>query len=705
MAEKEDRKTKVIGNSDGGKGTKTTVRRTGRVSIGASQQSESAFADDAMLGDGFDADTAENARRRGFRHDENSFEDEVEDREEFSDDDPMEDSAHYDEDDGIDEDDHMSEGGSDHSDSDSDSEGSDSSEESASSANDSLEDSNGSETSEEAVFDEEMESNNEAEEDVGELDAEENEDNDEDTYQWDEEGNDDFFEGHGDIEEEAENGDIAGGGDIEEGWTRIEPGPVGRMMAPMFGGRGTLTTRPRNGGSMIEAAEAVLGNFLRAGEMEMEAIAEIENTLVRISSRGRGDSELPRIRLRAPADLPTPHRSRAANRNNGSAGAQNSDPVGLFPSVNQPNPPDNVFSSTNLGTRMNDINSMEYLYGGSPFGSDRIYYDLTQASNQDDQQNMNQTLSVPSTLDTDLFPGGPAASTHTRPQLILHPLLSPVNLPPSNALVSANMSQSSESGRVRLPNTADTGWSVNSRGTSMSWNLSSRGVSLTTFERPAISGAGRDLSNWTDDGQPLDNPAAEFSLAFQQTLGHTILHDPVSQRSSRNTSDNSAENSGTATCAAEETPNDIEQSAVLTGEVPVASLNTESSISSSALADEANMPVQMQQNDITNIGSDNNGVNATSSDTVGDSHPAENEETPDTDGALAMQNNDNALTTTEVCDETGDDNVEQPSTDVIENSDAGGLLNEGSDVLSEVNVAQSRQPENDEQQTAEANTA
>mmetsp|Transcript_14411 Transcript_14411/g.17071 ORF Transcript_14411/g.17071 Transcript_14411/m.17071 type:complete len:2242 (-) Transcript_14411:200-6925(-) len=715
MAEKEDRKAKTLGSGDGAKGVKITLKRAGRISIGPSQQSEGAFADDAMLGDGFDADTAESARRRGFRldaddDDGNSFDDEVEDSEEFNvhDDDAMEDSVNYDEDDDIDEEDNMSEGDSD------DSDASDSSEETASSVNDSLEDTNESESSEEVAFDEEMESSNgtDEDEDDGELDAdddeenneENDEDNDEDTYQWDEEGNDDFFEGHLDVEEEAaESGDISGVGDIEEGWTRIEPGPVGRMMAPMFGGRGTLTTRPRNGGSMIEAAEAVLGNFLRAGEIEMEAIAEIENTLVRISSRG-ADSELPRIRLRAVTDLPPSHRNRAANRTNRNLNTQNHDPVGLFPSVNQ-NPPENAFSSTNIGSRMNDINSMEYLYGGSPFGSDRIHYDLTNAGNQNDQQDINHTLTVPSTLDTDLFPGGPAASTHTRPQLILHPLLSAVNLPPSNALVSAIMRQSSESNRVRLPNTADTGWNLNTRGTSMSWNLSSRGVSLTTFERPATSGVGRDLSNWTDDGQPLDSPAAEFSLAFQQTLGHTILHDPVSQRSCRDTDDNDGDNSGRGLRGAdEEAQSTNEQSSDLRAENPEASLNAESSSSSSASAEEAIVPVQVQQNETSNVGSDNTADHVTSSLATGASLSSQSEQAADTGEALAVQNSDSTMTIMDTHNEEGNVNIERPSIDEeIEDSGTVAPSSEENITPSDTNIAQSSQSESDEQQTARAN--
>jgi len=541
MSKKEDVKAKGTGNGDIGKGTRP-MKKIERTSLSASQQSESTFADDAMIEDGFDADTAErnariHARRIGYEQmvDEMSEGDEdgssfaeAEEGEDFSDDEDEEmvDSENY-ENDNL-----MSAHDSQESD---ESDETESSESAVSSSADSLEDMNESEASQGTTFEEVNGDIYNDEENGGDFNAESN---DEDTYQWDEEGNDDFFEGHGEIEEEAaESGDISGGGDIEEGWTRIEP-TVGHMI---FGRSGNGSRRPR-GGFMIEAAEAVLGNILRSGELEMDTIAELEDTLgIRISNR-RTSSQQPRIRLRAVAEVPRTSRSRSTNPNNADISSRNYGPIGEFPSVSQQNPPEIGFSSANLISRTSEIYNMECLYGGPPLGTDRVYYGLYHTNSEGNRQDDNQTLSVPSTIDTELFPGGPAASTHTRTPQVLHPLLSGVNLPPFNSLLSTTISPENETGRVRLPtNTVDTSWNVSNRGTSMSWNVNSRGMSLTTFERSTAPGISRHFSNWTDDGQPLGSTAEEFSLAFQHTLGRTMLNDARSSPQFGSASNNSGE--------------------------------------------------------------------------------------------------------------------------------------------------------------------
>ena len=110
MSKKEDVKAKGTGNGDIGKGTRL-MKKVERTSLSASQQSESAFADDAMIEDGFDADTAErnariHARRIGYEQmvDEMSEGDEdgssfaeAEEGEDFSDDEDEEmvDSENY----------------------------------------------------------------------------------------------------------------------------------------------------------------------------------------------------------------------------------------------------------------------------------------------------------------------------------------------------------------------------------------------------------------------------------------------------------------------------------------------------------------------------------------------------------------------------------------------------------------------------------
>eukprot|EP00957_Ditylum_brightwellii_P110733 8444983-Ditylum_brightwellii.AAC.1 len=155
--------------------------------------------------------------------------------------------------------------------------------------------------------------------------------------------------------------------DIKEGWTRIDSSGLGGMLLGVRqrGPSDSNTHRQRAGGFIVDAAEAMIGNILRAGDIQLEALAEIEDTLgIRIMAH-RVDSEQRNSRL-------GPLGGTSIGTNNGSsngAGGGNLNStsrgsVGTLPAVFQHVPPDSGYTSTSTGGRCGEINSMEYLYGG-----------------------------------------------------------------------------------------------------------------------------------------------------------------------------------------------------------------------------------------------------------------------------------------------------------------------------------------------------
>uniref|UniRef100_A0A7S4S0Y2 HECT-type E3 ubiquitin transferase n=1 Tax=Ditylum brightwellii TaxID=49249 RepID=A0A7S4S0Y2_9STRA len=509
-------------------------------SIGPSQRSETSFADDAMLEDGFDAETAErnarqnarqNDRRRHLRQmiegaiemDDDDLTEELGVDEEFSVDSESSDEDNIDDEDD-DDGDSIALEDSDHSD-----------DEEEESESDDEEDSDDS--SSESDSEEEEESDDGMEEDESEVDDDDDEDEganveaEEEEFGWDGEEEDDFLEGNDD---ELNDDDNEGGGvesemDIEEGWTRIDSSGLGGMLLGVRqrGPSDSNTHRQRAGGFIVDAAEAMIGNILRAGDIQLEALAEIEDTLgIRIMAH-RVDSEQRNSRL-------GPLGGTSIGTNNGSsngAGGGNLNStsrgsVGTLPAVFQHVPPDSGYTSASTGGRWGEINSMEYSYGGPTIGAGSRNYDL--ADNQE-QETPRDFLRVPATVDTQLFPGGPAASTHSRTQQCLHSLLSGVELPPFNALV-LNLRPHSEQ------STADLGPSSSlAMGTTLISSSNgniirlNRGPGESIMEnqqnRSSATGSAIGLGSWTDDGQPLDSTTGEFSLAFERALGETIARN------------------------------------------------------------------------------------------------------------------------------------------------------------------------------------
>jgi hypothetical protein len=110
---------------------------------------------------------------------------------------------------------------------------------------------------------------------------------------WDEE-NDDFLEGPVQ-DERAEGGGAISQGEFEmdEGWTRIESNGFGGMFARRPGrapGGTNLSARASRG--FIDDAEAMIGTLLRNGDIDSNALSEIEGTLgIRIVNHGRDPQE------------------------------------------------------------------------------------------------------------------------------------------------------------------------------------------------------------------------------------------------------------------------------------------------------------------------------------------------------------------------------------------------------------------------------
>ena len=357
----------------------------------------------------------------------------------------------------------------------------------------------------------------ESDEDEEEDDAHAMEMDYEDSYahnfQVVDEDNDDFLDVDGEGDDESGNEDAE-----EEGWTNIDSVGLGGMLFSSRNGANPVG-RPRQGGLMIEAAASVLNNILRSGDIQMDAIAEIEESLgIRIPPPGRGfDGDNPRSRTRA---IPMPsaahtRRRNAENSNDADLSPSNQGPVGETPVIHQNNPPDNGFSSMGSLGRNGDINFMEYLFGGAVFGPSRIYYDLQFEEHglTEDVDRARRLLPVPSSVDIQLFPGGPTSCTHTQVVQSLHCLVAGVSLAPLNSLVSINMRVDDQTiPRSRRLNEAfGGGWTdviTHSRG------------NIIRLNRTPITSA-----NTNSEQVPHNLDASDFSLAFERTLNNFVVSE------------------------------------------------------------------------------------------------------------------------------------------------------------------------------------
>lgn len=465
MAEKEKAKAK-------------TDKETRRTTFGPSQRSESAFADDAMLEDGFDADTAMNARRNFLEEDdsmgENSSDSSVEDSmdEEELDEEELEvrlGGVDYSDDSEIDDSD-----GDDNSDDDDESDEED--------------------EDNESDEDEDMDDDTEDDDGIDEMDEEMFLDGREEEFTIDDES--DFFGGDAEDVSAMEGAGRANGADasdVMDGWTRIDAiggdatgaGGITQQLAGALGlGLGGNGNRQRQQGTggLLNAAEAMLGNILRAGEVGMDSLSEIEDTLgIRIAVRG--DERNGRGGVAGPNRIDT--------------SARNTFGV----TVRQSLPPDAGNTNSSAPRGFINTNPMEYIFGGPAIilGSQSYYVTADTGNDRRDR--------TPSAYDTQLFPGGLAASAHSRAQPRLHPLVRGLELPPLNSLAVIR----------RGSNAVDSGSSESIRANNL----------LVT--PPVMDGinvpSNIPLAGWTDDGLLPDSLTEEFISSVGQGLTTMFSRD------------------------------------------------------------------------------------------------------------------------------------------------------------------------------------
>lgn len=321
-------------------------------------------------------------------------------------------------------------------------------------------------------------------------------------------------------------------GDPDDGWTRVEGSSNIRSLL-----LGTRRHAMRNGlqgrgRGFMDAAEAMIGTLLRTGSIEHDVLAEIEGNLgMRVSNRGsdmfregRGLWNTPGIGGLEDGDISPSERGRRIGA------------LVNLPHINQRPPPDIGYSALGTsGSRWGEISSVEYVYGGPSVASGSGNYDIFAIAQADEATEMYPT---PSLVDSQLFPGGPAASTHSRTQQPIHPLLCGVELPPLNAMVSGLLPNDQRSFRLGRSNTCRLGeWgslSMSSGSVLVSTtngNLMrlNRGLTSSSDMLP-LRGVNNGLVGWTDDGLPLDATLGEFATSFQQALD-------VSRRSHQSHSD------------------------------------------------------------------------------------------------------------------------------------------------------------------------
>jgi len=401
---------------------------------------------------------------------------------------------------------------------------------------------------------------------------------------------------HEDIEFDAVN---EGGRDradniLEEGWTRIESNGLNGMVLGSRRGigqhlSGSATGRNRG---FIDAAEAMIGTLLRTGEIRTEALAHIEGTLgiqiVPAGGRASGATSGRRPMIGGPVGSLI---SRQVRTDNNRSRTGSRELVGALPQINQRSQPDLGYSTMGRGSRWNEMNPMEYVYGGPCITAGSRHYDLISPVVEPDSDGISHLLTGVS--DTQLFPGGPAAATHARTQNSVHPLLNDVDLPPINALVSdlqphdiRAIRTSSQSSTRRLGEWTSANFS------SGGFLVSNSSGSVVRANRMLSSPPNRGISvnssafGWSDhDIPPFDATVEQFSSAFDNALAETMLatfpaRTEESQTSNNDESDNDsqgeaippAETSGEDTVDAsnsirqedgermdEETPNDVNQ--------------------------------------------------------------------------------------------------------------------------------------------------
>jgi E3 ubiquitin-protein ligase HUWE1 len=312
---------------------------------------------------------------------------------------------------------------------------------------------------------------------------------------------------------------------LGEGWTRIESSGFGGML---LGGRRNALgpnpgdPNPRSRG-FVDAAEAMIGNLLRTGEISTTALAEIEGTLgIRIMSNNRSLRAVSGIDDAAGGlgDLAV-----RAGTGNQPARGRRGEVVGTLPHIHQRSQPEVGYSAFGSSGRWVEVSSMEYVYGGPSVTAGSRNYDLI--SPMETLESSPATHPSLSQLDLQLFPGGPALAASARTQHALHPLLCGVDLPPVNSLVSDLLPHGVRATRRGQMTTRRPGDWTDASFSPGGYLVSTSNGNIIRSNR-SHSGAplGNGMSNrpvagpvgWTDDGLPFDATVEEFSLAFERAI-------------------------------------------------------------------------------------------------------------------------------------------------------------------------------------------
>ena len=330
----------------------------------------------------------------------------------------------------------------------------------------------------------------------------------------------------GDFEMEIENDDVANdffdanedaAGDVEgnmdgdfdgDGWTSIET----RVMNG-FRNIGNAIGRPRalggHGGLFLETAEHLIGNILRSGGLQMDELAEIEGTLgIRLhgSPPAEGFSRF------------MYNRSRSNNISTSNlSGQRQSLMSGLIPSIHQRSTPDNFYSSSGGLMRLGEPNFMEFQFGSPPLGSnDRMHYIDTNSEPHDSNGEDDEQFEIPRCFDNQLFPNGSAAATHPHVSTSIHPLLSSVNLPPSNSLFSRVTRLTNDSRHGTASNRTPNGWSTEIRlGNGSGFYVGES----RPINRQHILAESRPNNRQSSSAHQVTDPMySEFTRAFERAL-------------------------------------------------------------------------------------------------------------------------------------------------------------------------------------------
>ena len=168
---------------------------------------------------------------------------------------------------------------------------------------------------------------------------------------------------------------------------------------------------------------------------------------------------------------------------------------------------------------------MDYVYGGIA----DMFVLLT------DQTSSHTSIDppIPNSYDTQLFPLGPAAVTHSRTRQFLHPLLCDINLPPVSAIESTIESQGQRSQNYQRAEISIQPASSNRTNLTVRLNRGPDGIPFIehTSGGPNIRNSsfnGGD-SRWTDDGQPLDVATIGFTEAFERALTQNMATNLANQ--------------------------------------------------------------------------------------------------------------------------------------------------------------------------------